>query len=330
MKHQRKSPAAVKVIACLLLLGSLACFMLPWLKLSADTGPDRLRMSPGELLQNYLGLDAAALKTLVGDELAAEGIQLKEPLLSDLLDRTLDGRFRLYELPVLCREAGELLSAMQQPQSGGFLITASLGLWGLVGVLALLWLVALICQLSDRRGGILPYFLLGCLIAAGLLVLRAGANRILAEQSQALLAEYGLSGLVSALQIETEIVKMGIGAYLCPFLALLALLLMGIRKKQPEKRCRPTSYPARKPGGTGNGEKTASGPAPRSASEWKCPVCGTRMDAGKRFCIRCGCERPKSRAALNCPVCGNRLPGNASFCDRCGATASPGRRTERL
>ena len=52
MKHQRKSPAAVKVIACLLLLGSLACFMLPWLKLSADTGPDRLRMSPGELLQN--------------------------------------------------------------------------------------------------------------------------------------------------------------------------------------------------------------------------------------------------------------------------------------
>ena len=325
MNKTRKSPAAVKVIACLLLLGSLAAFLLPWMKLSADTGPDRVRMTPGEILRNYLGLDESQVKALAREAMASEGARMEPEILEDLLDRGLDGRFRLVELPILCREAGDLCFALQEPDLGGTLTSASLIAWGAVGLLALLGLIALICQLSDHRGGILPYFLLGCLYTAGLLMLRREGNALLVQQSDALFAELGIGTLVGYLGIEAEMIKMGIGAYLCPFLALLALLLMGIRKKQPKKRFRASPYPARRSGE----DPSASGPgaapyARQLLPGWTCPACGGRMEADKRFCTRCGQERPRAPAAACCPVCGKRIPVGAAFCGSCGAAAPGG------
>ena len=45
MKQKRKSPAAVKVLACLLLLASLAMLLLPWLRLAVDTNQGRMDLT---------------------------------------------------------------------------------------------------------------------------------------------------------------------------------------------------------------------------------------------------------------------------------------------
>ena len=166
----------------------------------------------------------------------------------------------------------------------------------------------------------MPYFLLGALICTGLLLLRREANAYLAEQSQALLDGYGLGSLTGLLNIDVQIVKMGIGAYLCPFLALLALLLMGICKKQPKLRYEATPYPARRTGmPPERSAGVASRPAASAGSGWTCPNCGQRMGQEERFCGRCGTERPRRPALIYCTVCGRPLPRDATFCCACGA-----------
>ena len=309
---KRRSPAAVKVIACLLLLGSLACLLLPWMKLSFDTA--RGRMSPGQLLQEYAGMDPGYIKDALRQELIPQGEPAATKALDGLLDAVLDGRFRLHELGTLCRDLSSLCGWLQRPDLAGPLSTAEIAIWATVGLLGLLWLIALICQLSDSRWGILPYILLGAAITGLLLYLRAEGNRFLLEQSDALLGQYGLAGLVSLLGIDVQAIKMGIGAYLCPFLALIALLLMGIRKKAPKRRARPESaspYPARR-------AETAPAPRPVTRTTWTCPACGLVSGTEQNFCQRCGCEQPRVPAAVLCPFCGKRLPRDAAFCTDCG------------
>ena len=310
---KRKSPAAVKVIACLLLLGSLACLLLPWMKLAIDTSAGR--MNPGQLLQEFVGMDAAAARQSLGQAVTLAGYPEMTRTTDSLLDLVLDGRFRLHELGVLCRDLAELGPVIQRPDLGSALSTAGLVVWIITGLLALLGLIALICQLCDARWGILPYILLGAAVTAGLLFLRAELNRTLVEQGDALLTQYGLAGLISMLGIDLEIVKMGIGAYLCPLLALLALLLMGIKKKAPPRRAAQergtvSPYPARRAEGS---------PAPRPAARpgWTCPGCGRPSPADSRFCQHCGSPRPTPTLVL-CPFCGKRLPREAAFCPDCG------------
>ena len=172
MSRKRKSPVGVKIIACLLLLGSLAALALPWMKLAAEVGPNQTRMSPGELIQNFAGLDAAAVLDSVQSELTAAGVQMDVSALSDLLHRVLDGRFLPHEMGIACRDLSVICRAAHRLDLAGTMETLAYGVWGVFGLLALLGLIALICQLTDHRGGIVPYFLLGALVAGGLLYLR--------------------------------------------------------------------------------------------------------------------------------------------------------------
>ena len=309
---KRKSPVFVKIIACLLLLGSFACFFLPqlpWLKLSADVGPDKVRMNPGELIQAFTGMDAKAAKDMALERMSSLGLPLDTASLSSLLDRVLDGHFRLLDFPLLCGEIGVLCRDLQRPDVGRQLDTARLVLWIVIGLLVLLGVIALICLLTDHRWGILPYFLLAALITAGLYLLRAELNRTLVEESDALLSGVGLSGLIGLLGVDVELVKMGIGALLCPFLALLAMLLLCIRTK---KRAA-SPYPARR-------EPTGSAQAPRPREEgWTCPNCGRICERDGNFCKFCGTERPRLPGALFCPSCGVQLTPGATFCSECGS-----------
>lgn len=329
---KRKSPLFVKILACLLLLGSFAAFYPSWLKLSADVvspnlGPEPVRMNPGEIIQNFTGMDSEAVKDAARTGLSSSGVQMDAAVLDDLLDRSLDGHFNLPGLAFLCRDLGVLCSALQRPDVGLQFSQAQLAVWIAFGLLALLGLVALICQLSDHRWGILPYFLLGLLMVAGLQLLRKELNGFLVEQSEALYAEFGIGELLSLLggKIEVEMVKMGIGAYLCPFLALLALLFSCIRKKQPrKKKAVPSPYPARRPS-AGKAEQP-----PRSAETesdgWICPDCGARLEDRQLFCDQCGTRRPGTSAGSFCPVCGKKLPPRATFCPDCGARLGAGPR----
>ena len=156
----------VKIIACLLLLGSLAALALPWMKLAAEVGPNQTRMSPGELIQNFAGLDAAAVLDSVQSELTAAGVQMDVSALSDLLHRVLDGRFLPHEMGIACRDLSVICRAAHRLDLAGTMETLAYGVWGVFGLLALLGLIALICQLTDHRGGIVPYFLLGALVVS--------------------------------------------------------------------------------------------------------------------------------------------------------------------
>lgn len=288
---KRKSPLFVKILACLLLLGSFAAFYPSWMKLSADVvspnlGPAPVRMNPGEIIQNFTGMDAEAVKSAARVGLSESGAAMDAAMLDDLLDRTLDGHFNLPGLAFLCRDLAELCNAFQRPDVGLSFSQAQIAVWAVFGLLALLGLVALLCQLTDHRWGILPYFLLGALIIVGLQLLRRELNGFLLQQSDALFAEFGIGELLSLLggKIEVEMVKMGIGAYLCPFLALLALLFMGIRKKQPKKKKAPPSpYPARRPAESGEDSRPLPGSRAESAG-WTCPVCGAGLEDRQLFC----------------------------------------------
>lgn len=341
----------VKIIACLLLLGSLAALALPWMKLAAEVGPNQTRMSPGELIQNFAGLDAAAVLDSVQSELTAAGVQMDVSALSDLLHRVLDGRFLPHEMGIACRDLSVICRAAHRLDLAGTMETLAYGVWGVFGLLALLGLIALICQLTDHRGGIVPYFLLGALIAGGLLYLRQTANDYLIRESETLLAGYGMSGLIQYLGVNVEIVKMGIGAYLCPFLALLSLLLMGIKKREPEPRYEASPYPARRTGtqqsrpaqnvaaawqemnsearkAAGTAPGTAQSPAPRpsqSAAPRPSQSAAPKQSQGTApaaaaVSIQAGRVPLPGEQSWTCAYCGRRMGADKNFCDLCGST----------
>ncbi len=341
----------MKIIACLLLLGSLAALALPWMKLAAEVGPNQTRMSPGEVIQNFAGLDAAAVLDTVRSELASIGIGPDLSALSDLVHRLMDGRFLPHEMGIACRDLATVFRDAKRLDLAGTMETVAYGVWGVFALLALLGFIALICQLTDHRGGIVPYFLLGALITGGLLFLRQTANDYLARESASLLASYGMSGLIQYLGINLEIVKMGIGAYLCPFLALLSLLLMGIKKKAPEPRYEASPYPARRTGAQ------QSRPAQKTAQAWQemSKELGTSADPASRP-SQSTASRPNQNAASGpsqnaaprpnqnaapaaaaasiqagrvplpgeqswtCTYCGRRMEADKNFCDLCGST----------
>ena len=339
---KRKSPVFVKILACLLLLGSFASFLLPWMKLSTDVGADRVRMSPGEILQTFLGQDAETVKFAALEGLRGEGVS--DPVSSkatfNLLDLALDGRFRPLDLAELFRDGATLCRSFQRPDVAQTLDLAGWALWGVFGLLALLGLIALICQLTDHRGGIIPYFLLGALIAGGLLFLRRELNALIVQEADAYLEQWGLSALSGYFQIDLAIVKMGIGAYLCPFLALLAFLLMGIKRKE-RKSDAVSPYPARRrPAAAGQTERPAGAYRPRESAApergtrestgWTCPRCGKTHTDLQAFCDACGTRKPEAVLHRSCPRCGGTLPADAAFCPACGAklSVSPLRRPE--
>ena len=341
----------MKIIACLLLLGSLAALALPWMKLAAEVGPNQTRMSPGEVIQNFAGLDAAAVLDTVRSELASIGIGPDLSALSDLVHRLMDGRFLPHEMGIACRDLATVFRDAKRLDLAGTMETVAYGVWGVFALLALLGFIALICQLTDHRGGMVPYFLLGALITGGLLFLRQTANDYLVRESASLLASYGMSGLIQYLGINLEIVKMGIGAYLCPFLALLSLLLMGIKKKAPEPRYEASPYPARRTGAQ------QSRPAQKTAQAWQemSKELGTSADPASRPNQNAAsrpsqnaASRPNQNAASRpnqspapaaaaasiqagrvplpgeqswtCTYCGRRMEADKNFCDLCGST----------
>lgn len=313
MKQKRKSPGAVKFIACLLLLGSLAMLLLPWLKLAVDTREGRMDLQ--ELL-SLAGESRESILESAGQSLADAGIPVPGERVRPLLSALLDGRYSLPTLARLCGQGSELGAAIGQADAAQTLSTAGLVVWILLGLLALLGLIGLCCVFTDHRGGILPYLLLSILAVAGVILLRAEANRVLEQQGTALLDGWGVAFLVNYFGIDLNIVKMGIAAYLCPFLALLALLLMGIKKKRPApaRREPATPYPARK----STGSAPVAVRAPAAPAGWTCPNCGSVRAEEESFCTVCGARKSQRPAAKLCPCCGRRLPPDAAFCSDCG------------
>ena len=307
MKTKRKTPAGVKLIACLLLLGSLLMLVplraLPWMKLVVDDPANLDRMSLEEVL-GWFGQDRERLPETLSLLLNQSGTQADAGQVRELTDVLLDAYYTLPDLARLADKGGAVLNTAGMREYGQMLGFASLGVWILLGLLALLGLVALICLLTEHRGGMLPYFLLGALTLTGLILARRAGNDWLEQSAMQALKEQNLDFLPKLLSIDLRIIHMGIAAYLCPFLALLSFLLMLIRKRRTEPEEEPaTPYPGRR--------RTPEAP-------WTCPQCGGICRDGGSFCTVCGSPKPMTREPGLCPDCGAPLDGNAPFCPYCG------------
>ena len=160
-------------------------------------------------------------------------------------------------------------------------------------LLGLTGLIGLISALCGAKGGVVPYLLASLLYLGGAIYLASAANREITSSIGIPLDAVGIS-----------VAGKGIGAYLCPALALLAFFCMLI----PDR-----SYPPY-PGGYAaayGGSVTIN-----TGSFEICPVCGAQHQAGSAFCPNCGAAKPQS---LRCPVCGAQLQPGAGFCSNCGA-----------
>ena len=51
-----------------------------------------------------------------------------------------------------------------------------------------------------------------------------------------------------------------------------------------------------------------------------CPTCGAQLEAGHRFCFRCG-----AAISVKCPACAAELDPDDQFCFKCGAVRGAGR-----
>ena len=311
MKTKAKTPAAIKVIACILLLGSLLMLVplrsLPWMKLVVDDPANLDRMTMEETL-GWFGQTRERLPETAAALLTQNGMPMQAEQLRSLSDALFDAYYTLPDLARLSSQTGTLLNQLGQQEIGTALERASLGVWGLIGLLALLGLLALICLLTEHRGGMVPYFLLSALVLTGLILGRRVGNDWLSQTALDALREQQLDFLPQLLSVDLRIIHMGIGAYLCPFLALLSFLLMLIRKRSGKKAEEPaTPYPARR--------------SP-SASTWTCPHCGSVRRDGGSFCTLCGAPRPKPAEPRLCPDCGAPREAGAAFCPFCGAKFS--------
>jgi|FaiFalDrversion3_1042247.scaffolds.fasta_scaffold02902_2 membrane protease subunit (stomatin/prohibitin family) len=56
-------------------------------------------------------------------------------------------------------------------------------------------------------------------------------------------------------------------------------------------------------------------PSAAAASPWRCPSCGRPVEAGWRFCLRCG----QPLEWKTCPRCGQTQLAVGEFCASCGA-----------
>lgn len=326
MKETRKSPTAVKAIACLLLLASLAMLFLPWLRLVVEapylgrlTVDDILELS-GQTREEALDLLRTELLNETNENLAPTGSYYAVDGIVEIVRALLKGEYSLVDFAqVLTKGAKELdkMGALFDDPTGGELAGrivkgVAFGLWGILGLMLVFGLLGLGGVFRDRRGWIFLYVLFSALLLTGVLLLRSLLNRILEAEAQNLLTSLDLGDILGTMNLDLRVVHMGIYAYLCPVLGLLAFVMMGIRRER-------TPAIAPKPGT--NREPTV--PAfPGREQGWICPKCGTACRAEEKFCQECGSPLPQASpdlGRLRCRSCGAVLPAPSAFCPNCGA-----------
>lgn len=350
MKTKRKTPIIVKILALLLIAASLVMVFLPWLRIIVDIPMlnssmtlEKLLNMAGQSVDSTVAELQPKLEELTDTIYDSTGVTVETGGIVQLVKDVFRGNFSPVKLAGTVGTMHSVLnqfmkavdtqtqsdaSAMSQVslylpvirQAQSSFSTWTVVLWVIVALLGVLGLVALISIFTDHPFGLLPYLLLSAVTLTGTLILRSKLN---SSMSSGMQLAGGMGADMSALNTlgvdMTKIFHMGIAAYLCVALALLAFLLMFIKERKPVTApmavgYAPSPYPARQ----SVSQQPAGVPSRPAGPTWTCPNCGSVRGASERFCGACGGKKPEAPAPRRCANCGKELPNGALFCSNCG------------
>ncbi|MBR5094848.1 MAG: hypothetical protein IK095_07105, partial [Oscillospiraceae bacterium] len=356
-RKRRKIHPLWKLLICLLLIGSMAMCIQPWLSVKIDTptGKDKsieaFLGDAGIDVRYELSNDVApALRELSDEMYEQTGKRLDAPMAMDLLESLLAGKYAplgmLRDLEraealteqgrTICRlllftgsdETRELRDTLDQVDT--IVSGAQLGLKILLGAAGLLGAIALLCALTDHRFGLLPYALLSGLLAAGLRAVCTALNSLAASFGLELLDTAELYFPYPTSTLGTDVFRPEPYPAYGAVLALAAFILALATAKRvtaapAEAAPAAAGAPGEEPVGTAVPPRSTQSPAelPRQTAAAQPRMRPQPAPAGaatepKRQATG-SAARPAERSATGwtCPGCGTRQPDAARYCGVC-------------
>ena len=330
MSTKKQTALIVKIIAVVLILASAAMLFLPWMKVTLSFFGQSFDMS--KLLEYAAQMGGTTVDSMkselygqiqesVSDLQNELGVRVDGGKIIDFFNTILKGAWSPFNLlgmistvrsimPPLVAAAnassfydGPDLSSLNTANS--YMNTAYIILLVLVILTLAMAAVAIVCALTDHKGGMIPYLAFTVIMLVLFIVMVVGGNK-------------NSGAAISALNITGDLpfdigagLKICIGGILCVVFAVLAFVAMFL------------------PIGGKTPVKAGAVPAARSAlSGWRCPGCGTMLRGDQKFCLNCGAKKPEAppapvtRAAApsgwKCPTCGAALKNEQKFCPGCG------------
>ena len=255
MKEKLFQPKVLRILACILLVASLAMLFLPWETLTIDGKPmeEHLRR---------LGVPMDEARQMLGNELTNE---LGSDGMLLAMDSILTGKTSFVQRARILGKTGDTLQNMTGPmleimaESGlqdteeGPLMMKMLRMvldwardemylfsgiyWGVMVLMILLAALAFFCFCKGKRGGMIPYLVLSaclCGITAFGVWQTNSLMNLYAELLQSVPDfQMGLSAL--GIRSLRNLYGLGCGAWLCVLFAALAFALSFVKPRDPAR-----------------------------------------------------------------------------------------------
>ena len=326
MRTTRKPALLVRIVAMVLILVSLIMLFLPWMKLNLRTPYGAVK------LEQVAAMGGIDLRQSFMDEVVADleedareyGIFLDRNKIMDAFDLVIKGKWSPFQLLGLAGKTRSFLKQYSQyltaeendyaqrwgyddrdavdarnqnQQIKGYRSSVSLFYFILLFVLILTLALSLLALYSAFRGkklGLLPYLFSAAVLEIAVGIFAGTLNKNLIPLME-LPASAGYSIKFA----------LAVGGILCLVFGALAFgsLFAPVYEEGQERN---------------------------AAGNWRCPRCGTMLQADQNFCLSCGAKRPESAPApvaaaplaaargWKCPGCGASLKNSQNFCSKCG------------
>ncbi len=326
---KKKTALVGRILAVLLILGSAALFLLPWVGVSLtvdgqtggfDSFLEEASAQSGMTVEQMKDYAISEIESGLDDLYYTFGAQPDSDNVLRFARTAMKGAWSPVDLMTMLggvkSASGQMMEALgpemdlmsgipevqSLQQADQYIHVAYYIVMGLLILCAALALLAVICALAGRKGGVIPYMIAAIVMLGIFIALVVGVNRAMADSASDLSSSLGLDFSGS----NGVALKLGIWGIASAGLAVLAFVVMFIRQR------------------SGSAAKSGAGTR-SSAGGWTCPNCGSVRKEDEKFCLSCGAKRPDASApelepgGWTCPVCSSPLKANQQFCLYCGA-----------